>query len=176
MCTISRLGPILAVIVGASAVVLGCDEQGEQKAVAVSLAAKPIGYAECAACGMVVSEQPAPRMQVVHRDGHRAYFCSIGDSLHYLSDKNAHGAPAAVYVEALEPSMEPMERETKGHPWILASDAVFVTGVERTGVMGEPVLAFRTVSEAETLTERYSGKVTAWDGVRERLVGKGKSH
>ena len=53
-----------------------CSRGGASSA--VERAAKDFDGDECAACGMIVREQPSPRAQAVHRDGERVYFCSIG--------------------------------------------------------------------------------------------------
>lgn len=156
------------------ALVLGCSKEEENLPQEHSVLPQPIGHAECAACGMVVIEQPAPRMQVVHRDGHRAYFCSIGDSLHYLADKNSHGEAAAIYVEVLAEDVDAKVLDTKEKDWALTSDAVFVTGIERSGIMGEPVLAFRSVGTADTVAKRGGGAIGGWADVQERILGKGK--
>lgn len=149
----------------------GCRKEHKDAPAQRSLEPRPIGHAECAACGMVVIEQPAPRMQVVHRDGHRAYFCSIGDSLHYLADRNSHGEATAVYVEVLPEEVDAKVLDTKEKDWALVSDTVFVTGIERSGIMGEPVLAFRSASAADAVAKRAGGRVGGWMDVQRRLLG-----
>lgn len=150
----------------------GCDERVEEPKAVTLVTPQPIGHSECAACGMVVREQPAPRIQVVHRDGERAYFCSIGDSLHYLADKNSHGEAAAVYVEVLESVMDPQLRDTDEKEWLLVSETAFVTGVARSGIMGEPVLSFRSVSAAEEAAKRHGGAVATWADVQRKLLSR----
>ena len=103
---------------------------------------------EGAVCGMVVREQSAPRAQVVHRDGHRAFLCSIGDLLAYLRVPSPHGTPEAVLVEVMDPSEDPLEIHLAPHPWLAAADAVFVVGIARRSIMGEPVLVYRTLDDA----------------------------
>lgn len=160
---------VLVAVLSLGALVLGCNNEKKDTQGELSVSPSAIGHAECATCGMVVIEQPAPRMQVVHRDGHRAYFCSIGDSLHYLADKNSHGEAAAIYVEVLTEDIDAKALDTKEKDWALVSDAAFVTGIERSGIMGEPVLAFRTVGAADTVAKREGGKVGGWADVKGRL-------
>jgi nitrous oxide reductase accessory protein NosL len=103
---------------------------------------------EGAVCGMIVSDQSAPRGQVVHRDGHRAFLCSIGDLLAYLDVPSPHGAPEAVLVEVMDPGEDPMETHLGEHPWLPASEAVYVVGIPRRGIMGKPVLVYQSEEEA----------------------------
>jgi len=108
-------------------------------------------------CGMLVREQPAPRGQVVHRDGSRLFFCSLGDMLVHLGAPSPHGRAEAVFVEVMEPGEDPMQSLSGVHPWLPAEDAVYVVGIERQGIMGEPVLAYADRSEAERAIQRHPG-------------------
>lgn len=121
-----------------------------------------IGLAECAVCGMVVREQPAPRAQVVHRDGERAHLCSIGDLRAYLAAPSPHGRTTAVWVEALPTGLAPADIGTALRPWQPAELAHYVLGVPRSGVMGEPVLSYGNSWEAEEEATRLSGRVVPW--------------
>jgi nitrous oxide reductase accessory protein NosL len=108
-------------------------------------------------CGMLVREQSAPRSQVVHRDGSRFFFCSLGDMLVHLGAPSPHGRAESVFVEVMEPAEDPMQSHTGEHPWVPAADAVYVVGVERQGIMGEPVLAYLSLSEAERAMQEHGG-------------------
>ncbi len=131
--------------------------------------AAPIGVSECAACGMVVREQPAPRGQLVHRDGTRKYFCSLGDLAHYLLAPSPHGDAVAVFVELHEPG-DAQKASSHEAPWVAAESAVFVLGIERPLVMGRPALAFRTRADAEQVRARLGGEVLEWTAARDYLV------
>jgi nitrous oxide reductase accessory protein NosL len=132
----------------------GCGPSLDEKA-GPSLAPEPIANAEDAVCGMLVREQPAPRAQAVHRDGTRVYFCSLGDLMAHLSAPSPHGKVHAIFVEVLEPDEDPTQVNTQDHEWIVASDAVFVVGVPRTGIMGAPVLVYRDAAEASSTLARW---------------------
>ncbi|MCA9662509.1 MAG: nitrous oxide reductase accessory protein NosL, partial [Myxococcales bacterium] len=121
------------------------------------LAPEPIDGQVCAVCGMLVREQPAPRGQVVHRDGTRAYLCSIGDLRAYLEDRSPHGAAVQVWVEVLPEDFDPGFPPTAGLPWSAADAASFVVGVERPLVMGRTVLAFADDGAAHAVAARLSG-------------------
>ena len=128
-----------------------------------------IGTAECGACGMVVRDQPAPRGQVVHRDGERAFFCSIGDMLVYLESPSSHGAPHAVFVETLSVDQAPTDLNTSEQIWRLASSAGFVTGIPRSGIMGEPVMVYTSQEEASRAVSTHGGQSLGWEELREAM-------
>jgi len=122
----------------------------------------PISDQEGAVCGMLVREQSAPRSQVVHRDGERAFLCSIGDLLAYLAAPSPHGAPVRVLVEVMEPTQDPAESHTGDHPWIDAEAGVYVVGIERPRVMGAAVLVYRDRAAAEAVIAGTSAKILSW--------------
>ncbi len=149
----------LAALVLALACCLGCRSQSNQDGQQAVVSAEPIDVQECAACGMVVREQPAPRGQVVHRDGTRAYFCSLGDMLQYIKTPSPHGAVAQVFVELLDPSVDPNKPRVELRPWAPAEKTTFVVGVPRPGIMGKPVLAYGSAAEAATVAKKHGGEV-----------------
>lgn len=129
---------------------------------AVDRAARDFVGDECAACGMIVREQPSPRAQAVHRDGERVFFCSIGEGLSYLTTPSPHGAIVATHVEVMAPNADPAGDDTAHRPWVAAERAVYVVGVARPRVMGEPVLAYGTREDAMHAATRFHGRVTSW--------------
>lgn len=131
--------------------------------------ALPIGDAACATCGMIVVQQPAPRAQLLHRDGTRAFFCSMSDVVVYASNPSAHGKPTAIFVETLDPSAAPENTDPAARPWAPVESASFVAGIERAGVMGKPALAYAARDEAEQVAKRYGGTVMSWAELQERL-------
>lgn len=121
-----------------------------------------------AVCGMMVRDQPAPRGQVVHRDGTRQFVCSLGDLLVYLSAPSPHGQVQSVFVEVLEPDGDPLASSNSAHPWVDARAANYVVGVPRRAIMGPPVLAYRDVEDASRVAGAYSGaQVLDFDGLKQ---------
>lgn len=131
--------------------------------------------AECAACSMVVREQPSPRGQLVHRDGTRKFFCALADMMQYLRAPSAHGKPKAIFVEVNDPAARsPKEISKTSRPWIAAAAAHYVVGVERRGVMGTPALAYAAKNDAARVAKRYKAKVVAWSRLELALLGEKK--
>lgn len=118
-----------------------------------------------AVCGMLVRDQSAPRAQVVHRDGERAFLCSIGDLLVHLSAPSPHGKPAQIWVEALAPDEDPSESHTGPHEWIPAERAVYVVGIERRGIMGPPVLVYRSQDDAQQVTAGTAARILDFEAL-----------
>lgn len=166
---------LIAVFPGLAA----CGEPDAHRA-ELDLGPVPIQRHEGAVCGMIVSDQSAPRAQVVHRDGTRAFLCSIGDLLVYLEAPSPHGAPAAILVEVMDPSEAPAETHAGPHPWIPASDGVYVVGIPRHGIMGDPVLVYRDRADAAVAMEGTAGRMLRFEDLapwwRERHRGGGAPH
>ncbi|HUH04234.1 MAG TPA: nitrous oxide reductase accessory protein NosL [Kofleriaceae bacterium] len=156
-----------ALVAAAALVLIGAScSRGGSGAAEVELHAEPIDGQECGACGMIVREQSAARAQLVHRDGTRHFFCSIGDLLAYLEAPSPHGAVRATYVETLDPNADPREFEVAPRPWVPAESAHFVTGVAKPRVMGRPVLVFETAETASAAATQYGGTVVPWRDLR----------
>jgi copper chaperone NosL len=148
----------------------GCSKHETESTSSTATTAEAIGTAECGACGMVVREQPAPRAQVVYAEGKRVFFCSIGDLAHYLATPSPDGAPSQVYVEVLAPNEDPKQKNTSEHRWIPATDAHYVLGVERQGVMGKPALVYVSRQEASAAAARHGGKTLDYSALRRELI------
>ena len=131
-----RIFSSLLLVAALASSALGCDSSKGGGAVEAAVTAAPLTVEECSACGMVVAEQPAPRVQVVHRDGERMFLCSVGDSVHHLADGSRHGAAKGVFVEVLDPAADPTVTDPTKRPWRDATKSSFVVGVKRQGVMG----------------------------------------
>jgi len=153
----------------------GCTGEGKPLE-AGSLAAQPLGSHECAACGMIVSEQPAPRAQLVHRDGTRSFLCSVGDLLAYADAPSPSGAPVAIHVETLDPAQDAVRTDTGERPWHAAEQTRFVVGVAREGVMGEPYVTFVEQGDAERVAGQHPGaEVMGWKDVNARWKARQRS-
>jgi nitrous oxide reductase accessory protein NosL len=116
---------------------------------------------------MVVSDQPAPRAQVLHRDGTRLYLCGIGDLLAHLEARSPHGAPVDIYVEAMEAHEDPQDIHLGPHEWIRAEDALYRIGDERPRlIMGRPVMVYRDRMTAQSAVSHGPTKILDFDEIR----------
>lgn len=162
--TTPRSLPLLLITLLLAGTLSACgDPEASQRA--ASHEAHPIDAQQCSACGMTVREQPAPRAQVIHRDETRLYFCAIGDLLAHLASPSPHGAVDAIFVETLSADANAEDADTGAHPWKPAAEAAYVVGVTRR-VMGEPVLVYSSLSEAEASAARQPGaRALDWSGL-----------
>jgi len=140
---------------------------GGPAAAPVTAAPSSLAHAECAVCGMVVSEQPSPRGQVVYRDGTHAHVCSIEELRALAQERSARGAPVAVYVEVLPASFDPSQTDAAPLPWSPADEARFVFGASRRGVMGEPVLSFVDPAAAHRAAAQLGTEPVDWSALRD---------
>lgn len=131
------------------------------------VALDPIAWkdAECAVCGMVVGEQPAPRGQIAWRDGSRSFACSLGDLRAAAQTPDPRGRPQAVWVEALPAADAPLAEVRGPLPWLRAESASFVVGVQRPGVMGHPVLAYASLAQARAAAVVAGGRLATWEAL-----------
>lgn len=144
---------------------LGCGGPAERAP--VDLSPTPADGHDCGVCGMVVTEQPAPRAQVVHRGGERVYLCSIADLRAYLQSPSRRGPPAAVWVEALRDG-DPLTRDdTAPRGWVSPETLTWVVGFERPGVMGRPALGFSDASVAEATRAVLGARSATWQQLLE---------
>lgn len=155
----ARVARLAALLLAALLIACGGDEAASD----VDTSPAAIAHHECAVCGMVVAEQPAPRGQAVHRDGTHAFACSLGDLRAYLQSPNPRGEPVAVYVESLPAGADPASRVTEAQDWTAASDAFFVPAPDREGIMGEPLLAFADRAAAEAAAAQTGTGVVDWE-------------
>lgn len=160
------LGGVAALALGIS-LLAGCGGEARQGG---DPALEPVAIQdqEGAVCGMLLAEQTAPRGQVVHRDGERAFLCSISDLLAYLDAPSPHGKAVKVLVEVMDASQDPSVAHKGPHPWLDAGEAVYVVGIERSGVMGEPVLIYHDAAAAEAVTAGTSARILDFDALRAR--------
>jgi len=145
------------------ALILGCVDTAVTGT--ADLAPRAPELAECAVCGMVVREQPAPRGQVVMRGGAHRFTCSLGDLRALLQSPDPLGHPERVWVEALPEDVDPAIADIGPHPWIRAEEGWYVFGAERSGVMGIPVLSFADREAAEAVAARLSTTPLPWEAV-----------
>ena len=109
--------------------VLGCERPNAEEGRAEH---QPVAIAdqEDEVCGMLVREQSAPRSQIVHRDGSRVFFCSLGDMLVHLGAPSPRGRAEALFVEVMAPHEDPMQTHAGPHEWV---EAIMAAGEKAGG-------------------------------------------
>lgn len=146
--------------------VLACGGDAPNQGTAAAQAEDP-GLSECAVCGMVVREQPAPRGQVLRRSGVREHACSLGDLRALLAVPSPHGKVEQAWVEVLPADATLDQLGHEPHPWAPAETAHYVAGVERPHVMGAPILSYASAGEADAAAARLGGYRTSWQSLND---------
>ncbi|MCP3674239.1 MAG: hypothetical protein GY829_07190 [Gammaproteobacteria bacterium] len=131
---------------------------------------------ECAICGMYIANQPAPRAQILHRNGEHAFFCSIGDMLTYHQIPSPLGKPVKIWVETLDKETNPLISDIEQHQWTDHKNASYLTKINRRMVMGYPVVALQSKSDSIQMQKEYGGELSTWDSLvkqhRESMTGQ----
>lgn len=147
---------------------IGCGQDAAET-VTADTAARAFEADECEVCGMILREQPAPRGQIVHRDGTRFYFCAIADMLAYLDVPSRHGAVVATYAEVMPADATAEDIDVSQRPWRLVEDVTFVFGGLERPVMGEPMLTFGSAAEGTAAAERLGARAVSWSELPDAL-------
>lgn len=162
-CARNVLGAALqSALCGLVVVAPAACAKGDPAAGPVVVTPEPITDKMCGACGMVVSEQPSPRGQIVYRDGVHAHACSLGDLALLAAAPSPHGKPVAVFVEPQDAVDDAVAVDRAAQPQAPATSLHFVAGVARPGIMGAPLLAFRDAARAKAEAGRRGGRVVDW--------------
>ena len=147
-------------IFGATVLLIACQKGKASNG--VDLRPKAFHKHSCAACGMIIREQSAPRGQIVYRGGKHHFFCSISDMMTTLEMPSRHGKPLAVYTEVMDPHVHPNKFVTAGQTWVKATDAHYLLGYKKVRVMGVPVLVYQTKQDAQQIAKKYKASVYSW--------------
>ncbi len=137
---------------------MGCASKAPQEP-ALHDHAIHLDQQQCAVCGMLVADQPVPRVQLLHRDGTRAFLCSASELRPYLVTPSRHGKVRTVFMEALSPKASIHDLGILPRPWTNAQDAYYLLGGPQRKIMGESILVYETRHEAEAARLRLGGHV-----------------
>ncbi|MBT8037207.1 MAG: nitrous oxide reductase accessory protein NosL [Verrucomicrobiae bacterium] len=141
---------------------VACNREKLESTQEAAVVANNVETETCSACGMVVREQPAPRGQVVFRDGSREFLCAIDDLVRFLEVPSPKGKPVKIFAEVMADGHDIADMDASTKPWLEADKVFFVTGIERGGVMGAPALTYQTKEAAQKAAEKFNGKVVTF--------------
>jgi copper chaperone NosL len=128
-----------------------------------SLAAgEPGDDAVCALDGMSIKDYPGPKAQIVFKDGHIDYFCTLAEL--FESAGSQHPA-AASYVQDMGQADWDKPR---GH-WIAATTAFYVIDSRAQGAMGPTIGTFARRQDAQAFVAREGGRVLDFTQVQQDL-------
>ncbi len=110
---------------------------------------------ECHVCGMVISEFPGPKGQVVERDGVKK-FCSTAEMLGWWLQPENHHDTARLYVHDMGRSHWDSPDDTH---LIDARTAFYVLGTGLKGAMGVVLASFADETKAQKVAADTGGRV-----------------
>lgn len=134
----------------------GCDQAVTQRTVA-----EPIAFHsddECHVCGMIITNWPGPKGEVLAGSDEVYKFCSTVDMLSWWLQPENNNREADIYVHDMADT--PWASPSDDH-LINATEAWYVMGSTQMG-MGPTLASFSSQPAAVDFSEQYGGEVLAW--------------
>ncbi|WP_262382589.1 nitrous oxide reductase accessory protein NosL [Pseudomonas proteolytica] len=155
-----------------SLLLVGCD-----KPVAAGVGDGPVAFHpadECHVCGMVISEFPGPKGQVVEQ-GAAKKFCSTAEMLGWWLQPENHHAQSKLYVHDMGRSH--WDTPDDAH-LIDAKTAYYVLGTGLKGAMGVVLASFAEQAVAQKVASDTGGRVLRFEEIDLALLQQpaGMSH
>ncbi|AYG07707.1 NosL protein [Pseudomonas fluorescens] len=142
-----------------SLLLVGCD-----KPVAAGAGDGPVAFHpadECHVCGMVISEFPGPKGEVVEQ-GAAKKFCSTAEMLGWWLQPENHHAQSKLYVHDMGRSH--WDTPDDAH-LIDAKTAYYVLGTGLKGAMGVVLASFAEQAEAQKIAADTGGRVLRFEEI-----------
>lgn len=121
---------------------------------------------ECHVCGMIISEFPGPKGQVVERNGVKK-FCSTAEMLGWWLQPENHHDDAKLYVHDMGRS--PWDAPNDAY-LIDAKTAFYVIGTNLKGAMGVVLASFSDQQAAEKLATINGGRVLRFADIDQAVL------
>lgn len=115
----------------------------------------------CKVCGMIIVDFPGAKAQIHYKNGRYDAFCSTLDMFLFYLQPDRPANISAMYVN----DMGKAEHEHPKGGWIEAKSAVYVKGGEIMGAMGDALVPFSDIKEAESYIKKHGGKIVRFDEV-----------
>ncbi|ART80692.1 nitrous oxide reductase accessory protein NosL [Oceanisphaera avium] len=134
----------------------GCDQDPTQRT-----SAEPIAFHsddECHVCGMIITNWPGPKGEILAGTDEVYKFCSTVDMLSWWLQPENNNRAADIYVHDM--TSTPWDSPEDEH-LINATEAWYVMGSSQMG-MGPTLASFSSQEAANDFSEQYNGEVLAW--------------
>ena len=115
----------------------------------------------CQVCGMIIVDFPGAKAQIHYKKGKYDSFCSTLDMFLFYLQPDRPADITAVYVND-------MGKADVEHPvdhWTDATKAIYVYGGDIMGAMGEAIVPFADIKEAEVYIKQHGGRVIEFNDV-----------
>lgn len=145
---------------------LGCSRGQEAKPLPVELDRTH----DCKVCGMIIVDFPGAKAQIHYKNGKYDTFCSTTDMFLFYLQPDRPANISAFYVND-------MGKAEQYHPrgyWIDAKSAFYVQGGDVMGAMGEALVPFSDMKDADTYIKKHGGKIIKFDDVTMAMLSPGQ--
>lgn len=124
---------------------------------------------DCKVCGMIIVDFPGAKAQIHYKNGRYDTFCSTTDMFLFYLQPDRPANISAIYVN----DMGKADKEhPKGH-WIDAKSAFYVRGGDVTGPMGEAMVPFSDMKDADAYVKKHRGKIIKFEDVTMNMLRPG---
>lgn len=121
---------------------------------------------DCKVCGMIIVDFPGAKAQMHYKNGKYDAFCSTLDMFLFYFQPDRPANIAAIYVNDMGRADQ---EHPKGH-WIDAKSAFYVQGGNVTGPMGEAMVPFSDMKDADAYVKKHGGKIIKFEEVTAAML------
>lgn len=120
----------------------------------------------CSVCGMIIVNLPGAKAQIHYKNGKIDPFCSTLDMFLFYLQPDRPGNIVAMYVN----DMAEAEWAHPENHWIDAKKAFYVYGGDVMLPMGEALVPFSNLKDAETYVKEHGGKIIRFNEVTMKML------
>jgi copper chaperone NosL len=135
-----------------------CTQQEQSKPLPFELTREH----SCAVCGMIIVDFPGTKGQIHYRNGRSDKFCSTLDMFMFYLQPDRPKNIIDIYVQD-------MGKADWDHPegyWIDAEEALYVYGGDIMGPMGDALVPFADLKEAEAYLNDHGGRIVRFHDIK----------
>ena len=140
----------------------GCEKADVEKPLPIELTREHA----CAVCGMIIVDFPGARAQIHYTNGKVDLFCSTLDMFLFYLQPDRPANIAAVFVN----DMGDKEIDHPEGHWIEAQNAHYVYGGDIMGPMGDAIVPFSDVKDAEEYVAEHGGSILAFGDITGEML------
>ncbi len=120
----------------------------------------------CSVCGMIIVDIPGAKAQIHYKNEKVDLFCSTLDMFSFYLQPDRPPAITAIYVN----NMGKADWDHPNDHWIDARAAAYVYGGDAKGLMGEALVPFSDLKDAESYVKNHGGKTIKFSDVTMELI------
>ncbi len=150
------------ILIGLILLLVSCTKQEVAKPAPVDFDRED----SCHVCGMIMVDFPGSKVQIHYTNGRIDKFCSTIDFFIFYLQPDRPVNISAIYLNDMGKADW---NQPEGH-WIDAEDAFYVYGGDVMGPMGEALVPFSDIKDAESYTREHGGKIVRFNEVNMEML------